>query len=703
MSRFRLKYTLLLVLATLSGCSQKKDAMSYKHTNSLINESSPYLLQHAHNPVNWEPWSTSALEKAKNENKLVLISIGYAACHWCHVMEKECFEDEEVAKLMNENFVNIKIDREERPDIDHLYMDAVQMMTGRGGWPLNVVALPDGRPFWGATYVKKENWMKVLSELSGLYREQPGKVNAYARDLAEGIKAINLVEIAPDSQILTEAQLDNAVKKWSRYFDHNYGGYKRAPKFMMPGNLDFLLHYATSSKNDDLMEYINITLTKMAYGGIFDHLAGGFSRYSVDGKWHVPHFEKMLYDNGQLISLYSKAYAVTQKPLYRKVVEETIAFIASELMDSTNAFFASLDADSLNEKGELEEGAFYVWKKEELQTLLTDKFDLFKDYYNVNNFGLWEDGNYVLIRDKSEEEIAKNYKVSVSEINERISVCKEILNNVRKNRNRPRLDDKILCSWNGLMLKGLTDAYRFIKNDDYLDLAIENANFIKETFLKKDGGLYHNHKDGKSTINGYLEDYASVIDAFIGLYEITFDENWLNEAKRLTDYCIANFTDEKSGLFFFTPIQDTFVIRRTIEKSDNVIPSSNSIMAKNLFKLSRFFPDEDYENIARQMVINLQQSFEKDTAGYANWLHLVLYFQNPYYEISIVGEDYMNIASTIQQNYLPNVVFAGAKEKSGLSLIQNRFVANSTLIYLCEHGSCQLPTTDIGQILNQLK
>jgi uncharacterized protein YyaL (SSP411 family) len=701
MSKFN--YTLLLVLITLNGCSQKKETMSYKHTNALINESSPYLLQHAHNPVNWEPWSTTALEKAKDENKLVLISIGYAACHWCHVMEKECVEDEEVANLMNENFVNIKIDREERPDIDHLYMDAVQMMTGRGGWPLNVVTLPDGRPFWGATYVKKDDWMKVLKELTRLYKEQPDKINGYAKDLAEGIKAINLVEVGSNSQILTEDQLDDSVKKWSRYFDHNYGGYNRAPKFMMPGNLDFLLHYGTTRKDDDILEYVNLTLTKMAYGGIFDHLGGGFSRYSVDGKWHVPHFEKMLYDNGQLISLYSKAYAVTQNPLYKKVVEETIDFVTSELMDTTKAFYASLDADSLNETGELEEGAFYVWQKAELQTLLADKFELFKDYYNINDFGLWEHGNYVLIRDESDEAIAKKHKLSVSELNVAIAECKQILNKVREKRERPRLDDKILCSWNGLMLKGLTDAYRFIKNDEYMDLALENATFIKETFIKKDGSLYHNHKNGKSTINGYLEDYASVIDAFIGLYEITFEENWLNEAKELSDYCIANFTDDSSGLFFFTPKQDSFIIRRTIEMADNVIPSSNSIMAKNLFKLSRFFPDMNYEKIAHQMVVNLQQSFEKDTASYANWLHLVLYFQNPFYEISIVGEDYLKTAGNMQQSYLPNAVFAGAKEESELSLIQNRFVANSTLIYLCEHGSCKLPTTNIEHVLNQLK
>jgi uncharacterized protein YyaL (SSP411 family) len=701
MSKFR--HIVLLLLITLNGCSQKKETMSYKHTNALINESSPYLLQHAHNPVNWEPWSATVLEKAKNENKLVLISIGYAACHWCHVMEKECFEDEEVAKLMNENFVNIKIDREERPDIDHLYMDALQMMTGRGGWPLNVVTLPDGRPFWGATYVKKEDWMKVLNELTRLHREQPDKINDYAKDLAEGIKAINLLEVNSNSNFITEDQLDDYVKKWSRYFDHNYGGYNRAPKFMMPGNLDFLLHYGIARENNDILEYVNLTLTKMAYGGVFDHLGGGFSRYSVDVKWHVPHFEKMLYDNGQLISLYSKAYAVTKNPLYKKVVEETIAFVTTELMDDNNAFYASLDADSLNESGELVEGAFYAWQKAELQNLLADKFELFKDYYNINDYGLWEHGNYVLIRDASEEEIAKKHKLSVPELKKSIAECKEILNKVRDKRPRPRLDDKILCSWNGLMLKGLTDAYRFIKNDNYLKLALKNAAFIKETFLKEDGSLYHNHKNGKSTINGYLEDYASVIDGFIGLYEITFDETWLYEAKKLSDYCITYFSDDSSGLFFFTPKQDSFIIRRTIEMADNVIPSSNSIMARNLFKLSRFFPDEEYENISQQMVANMQQSFEKDTASYANWLHLVLYFQKPFYEISIVGEDYLQTAGAMQQSYLPNVVFAGAKEESGLSLIQDRFVANSTLIYLCEHGSCKLPTSDIEQVLNQLR
>ncbi|NNM18872.1 MAG: thioredoxin domain-containing protein, partial [Croceitalea sp.] len=296
--------------------------MAHKYTNALIEETSPYLLQHAHNPVNWEAWHPEVLERAQKENKPLLISIGYAACHWCHVMEEECFEDEEVANLMNENFINIKIDREERPDVDQIYMDALQMMTGSGGWPLNVVALPDGRPFWGATYVPKDNWTKSLQKLITLYNEDREKIENYASDLEKGIQSINLVDLNSDVSYFKMDELELAVTKWSSYFDTYLGGYKRAPKFMMPNNLDFLLHYGTNQNNQELLDYVNTTLTRMAYGGIYDHIGGGFSRYSVDTKWHVPHFEKMLYDNGQLVSLYAKAYAVTKNPLYKNVVEK---------------------------------------------------------------------------------------------------------------------------------------------------------------------------------------------------------------------------------------------------------------------------------------------------------------------------------------------------------------------------------------------
>ncbi|MGB5170513.1 MAG: thioredoxin domain-containing protein [Eudoraea sp.] len=677
--------------------------MNHKYTNALINESSPYLLQHAHNPVNWEPWSNEILEKAKKENKLLLVSIGYAACHWCHVMEEECFENTEVAQIMNQHFINIKIDREERPDIDQIYMDALQMMTARGGWPLNIVALPNGEPFWGTTYMKKEDWMQVLLELFQLYQKNPDKVIAYAQNLAEGIRNISLIEPKTNIEILPLSKLGELVQNWSNYFDPEYGGYKRAPKFMMPTNLDFLLHYAVSTKDDTLLEYVQHSLTKMAYGGIYDQLAGGFSRYSVDERWHVPHFEKMLYDNAQLISLYAKAFAQSQNPLYKTVVEETIHFIRTELMAPTSAFYSSLDADSLNEENELEEGAYYVWTEKELKLLLGDHFAIFKAYYNINDFGLWENYNYVLIRTKSTEELALEYGISVSELKKTITLCKKILLTARNLRRRPRLDDKILCSWNGLMLKALTDAYRYLGKNQYLSMALENAAFIDENLIKKDGSLFHNHKNGKSSINGFLEDYASLIDAFIGLFETSHNELWLEKSKSLMDYCLLHFYDHKSHLFYFTSDVDSVLIRRSIELTDNVIPSTNSMMAKNLFKLSRYYTNEAYEEISKKMTLSITPSLSKDISNYANWAHSFLNFQKPFFEISITGENYLEITQKLQRRYLPNVLFAATNNESALGLLKGRVVKGKTLIYLCEFGTCQLPTEEVEEVLQNFK
>ncbi len=699
---FKSVYTFFLVFIALGGCEQNTKSMSHKYTNALIEETSPYLLQHAHNPVNWVAWSPEVLKRAKEENKLLLISIGYAACHWCHVMEKECFEDEEVARVMNTHFIPVKIDREERPDIDHIYMDAVQMMTGSGGWPLNVVALPDGRPFWGATYVQKPEWIRILGELSSLYESNPEKVLEYAKSLEEGIKAINLVPPKPETDLLPLDELGRIMANWSTYFDKKYGGYNRAPKFMMPVNLDYLLHYATARKDADLLEYVNTTLTKMAYGGVYDHLGGGFSRYSVDNKWHVPHFEKMLYDNGQLVSLYAKAYAATANELYRAVVVESISFVREELMDSSYGFYSSLDADSNNEAGHLEEGAYYVWKKEELEQLLGDKFTIFQDYYNINAYGLWESGNYVLIRDETDAEIAGKYSISTPELQTLLKAAKKTLLQARNKKEKPRLDDKVLASWNGLMLSGLVDAYRYLGDAEYLDLALKNAAFLKEHMIRKDGSMYHNYKNGSSTISGYLEDYASIAEAFQKLYEVTLDESWLRDSKALLDYCLVNFWDEDSKLFYFTSKQEDFIIRRTLETTDNVIPASNSIMANNLFKLSKYFPSEGYDEISRNMLNAIQENFYDNASNHANWLHLVLYRNQPFYEVVTVGEDYREKNRRIQQNYLPHAIFAGSAGESGLSLLEDRYVEDSTLIYVCQHGSCKLPVTDIQTVIIQL-
>jgi len=692
----------LLLLIVLTNCVQKKEQqMSHKFTNALIEETSPYLLQHAHNPVNWEAWNPKTLERAKQEDKPLLISIGYAACHWCHVMEHECFEDEEVAKIMNENFINIKIDREERPDVDQIYMDAIQMMTGSGGWPLNIVALPDGRPFWGATYLPKESWVNSLNKLTELYKNDLEKVTGYAADLERGIQAINLVENKKDTSIFPMDSLTTAVANWSTYFDTYLGGYKRAPKFMMPNNLDFLLHFATSQNQKDVLDYVDTTLTRMAYGGIFDHVGGGFSRYSVDTKWHVPHFEKMLYDNGQLVSLYSKAFAVSKNPLYKNTAEQSIAFVVEELSDTNGGFYSSLDADSLSEAGELEEGAYYVWKEEELSTLLAEGFELFKDYFNINSYGEWE-GNYVLIRDKSNSVIIEEHDITEAVLEEKITSALQKLKIARSKRNKPRLDDKILTSWNGLMLKGLVDAHRYLKNEIYLEIALKNAQFIEDNMLRDSGGLFRNHKNGKSTINGFLEDYATVIEGFLALYEVTFDDHWLFLAKQLTEYSILHFSDSMNGMFFFTSDEDNSLIRRTIESNDNVISASNSIMAHNLLKLHKLFPNEGYAKRVRQMVKNVQDNFLDNGQSFANWLHLLLFEHLNFYEIAVVGTEHNALGREISGIYIPNSVLVGTQKEGTIDLLKGRYNEEETLIYVCIEGSCKLPVTSVNQMLEQL-
>ncbi|WP_299487864.1 thioredoxin domain-containing protein [uncultured Allomuricauda sp.] len=698
------RIALLSVLFSLTqGCTQKTTKVDHKYTNALINETSPYLLQHAHNPVNWEAWSPEVLERAKKEDKPLLISIGYAACHWCHVMEKECFEDEEVAKMMNENFINIKIDREERPDVDQIYMDAIQMMSGNGGWPLNIVALPDGRPFWGATYVPKDNWVKSLDQLINLYKKDKQRIVQVATDLANGINAINLVENKADADTYSLDQLDNAVSNWSRHFDNYLGGYKRAPKFMMPNNWDFLLHYATANNKPELMEQVDVTLTRMAYGGIYDHVGGGFSRYAVDTKWHVPHFEKMLYDNGQLTSLYAKAYAATGNELYKNIVQETIDFVKEELSDENGGFYSSLDADSLDDHGELEEGAYYVWSKEELTQLIGSDYEIFKDYFNINSYGLWEKGNYVLIRDKDDTEIAEKHGISVPGLGQKMKKALNILKQERAKRDKPRLDDKILTSWNGLMLKGLVDAYRYLGNEEYLELALKNAAFIEKEMIKDNFSLFRNHKKGESNINAFLDDYAAVIEAYIALYEVTFDQKWLEHGKKLLDYTKLHFFDSTSGMFFYTSDEDESLIRRSVETSDNVISASNSIMAKNLLKYHKLFSEEGYGETAEQMVKNVQTDFDESAQGFANWLHLVLYENQNFYEIAVVGENYKDLGKQIASSYIPNSILVGSPKEGTIELLKSRYNEGQTLVYVCIEGTCKLPVTSAEKALGQLR
>ena len=669
--------------------------------NELQHETSPYLLQHANNPVHWKAWNANSLALAKKENKLIIVSIGYSACHWCHVMEHESFEDNEVASTMNAHFISIKIDREERPDIDAVYMKAVQIMTGHGGWPMNVVTLPDGRPIWGGTYFRKNDWINSLERLQEIYIEKPKVILDYAEKLNEGLQSLSIISKTDLETDLNFEILGKLVEKWQKSFDWDFGGMARAPKFMMPTNYEFLLRYGYQTKNKTLLDFVNLTLTKMAYGGLFDTIDGGFSRYSVDMKWHIPHFEKMLYDNGQLVSLYANAYKLTGYKLYKEVIEKTLKFVEKEWLTNEGSFYSALDADSLNAKNHLEEGAFYFWTKVELQQLLQEDFKLFSIVFNVNEFGFWEHENYVLIQNQSLDEIAKQQNISLETLEQKKKHWEQLLYTEREKRSKPRLDDKCLTSWNAIMLKSFVEAYKAIGNKKYLEIALQNADFILKNIWTSEGNLKHSYKDGKATINGFLEDYAHVIQAFISLYEVSFDENWLQSAKQLTDYAFDNFYDEKAQFFSFTSHQDDALITNHFEVEDNVIPASNSVMADALFRLSIYFENSYYEKICRQMVQNIVPTIEYPSA-FSNWLNVLLHFSDQNKELAICGTTALDYLEKINATYLPNIILAGSSTVSKLPFLENRFSENETLFYLCQNKSCQKPISNFEEIAKEI-
>jgi uncharacterized protein len=670
--------------------------------NQLNQETSPYLLQHANNPIHWKAWNENTLATAKKENKLIIISIGYSACHWCHVMEHESFESDEVASIMNPNFISIKVDREERPDVDAIYMKAIQIMTGHGGWPLNVVCLPDGRPIWGGTYFRKEEWTNTLEQLHEMFLSTPEKIIEYAEKLHQGIQQLGIVEHNLSETNTNPNLIKPLVEKWSKSFDWEYGGYACAPKFMMPNNYLFLQRYGYQTKSKNLLDFVDLTLTKMAHGGLFDTVDGAFSRYSVDMKWHVPHFEKMLYDNGQLISLYASAFKRTQNPLYKTVIEKTLRFVERELINNQNGFFSALDADSLDKNNKLEEGAFYVWTKKELQTILKDEFDIFSELFNINEFGYWEEEHYVLIQNQTLQSIAASFGMTENELVVKKKNWEALLFLEREKRPKPRLDDKSLTSWNAIMLKGYVEAYNALGKEEYLATAKKNAQFIIQKQWSPDGFLWHSYKDGKSTIEGFLEDYAFTIEAFISLYQATLEENYLHQAKQLADYCFDYFYDEKQAFFSFNSRKSTQLIAQHFENEDNVIPASNSVMANNLYTLGILFGNSYYEKIALQMLHHLIPKMDYPSA-YSNWLNLWMNSSEDNKELAICGQSALENSRKINSEYLPHLIVAGTTKKTDLPFLENRFLENTDLFYVCQNKSCSLPIKKIEDVFTAIK
>ncbi|HYQ56448.1 MAG TPA: thioredoxin domain-containing protein [Draconibacterium sp.] len=667
------------------------------HTNALINATSPYLLQHAHNPVNWQPWSRELIAQAKAEDKLILVSIGYAACHWCHVMEHESFEDEKVAVVMNENFVCIKVDREERPDVDHYYMSAVQLMGQQGGWPLNVIALPDGRPIWGGTYFHKEIWVKNLKTVAAFCKEKRSEAKEYATRLQHGIKQVSLMPEVETEVSASKELLQRAVAGWKKYFDYEEGGRTGAPKFPMPVNLDFLLYYGFMNTDEAVLSFVETTLLKMARGGIYDQVGGGFARYSVDEKWKVPHFEKMLYDNAQLISIYSKAFQHFKNEEFNTVVYETIAFIERELMDESGAFYSSLDADS-----EGEEGKFYVWRKDELLEVLGDEYDLFAEYYNVNSKGFWEHNNYILLRDRSNEEFAGKHGLSLHQLQIKVGKWKYALLKARSKRVRPGLDDKTLTSWNALVLKGLADAYNAFGNEDFLSLAIKNAELIENSLINEEGQLFHSWKNGSTTIDAFLEDYALLMDAFLALFEVSADEKWLALADKMMEHVFTHFYDKQKQLFYFNRFNVKAVITNHFQKEDNVIPAANSVMANNLHRLFLIHGKAEYLEMAKKMLQYITPHFTNYPMAYANWGTLMLKLVEPYFEVAVCGINSHMLLKKLNKGFHPHVLWAFTEKESQISLLKDRFNHTTDLIYVCKNGACELPVEDVKEAAKKL-
>ena len=670
-----------------------------KKPNNLINESSPYLLQHAYNPVNWYAWGEAALKKAKEEDKPILVSIGYSACHWCHVMERECFELEEIAELMNEHFINIKVDREERPDVDQIYMEALQTMNIRGGWPLNVFLTSEAKPFYGGTYFPPSHWVNLLQQIAAAYKNNRKELEDSA---AEFTKAINHSELDKyglnkKEHVLSGDDIDPLFVNLEKRFDSKWGGTGNAPKFPMPSVYLFLLRYYHISGKEEALRHVKLTLEKMAWGGIYDQAGGGFARYSTDEEWFAPHFEKMLYDNAQLLSLYSEAYAVTQDSLYKDVVYETVKWLNREMTSNEGAFYSALDADS-----EGEEGKFYVWTFDELKELFGNDAELFCDYYTITQEGNWEHGYNILIKSLSDTAFANKHKLDKVILLEKVKEWKALLMQRRSCRIRPGLDDKILTSWNGMMLKGLTDAYRIFDEPAFLQLAEKNANFIKDK-MSIDGKLLHNYKNGRATIEGYLEDYAFVINGYINLYEATFNEAWLQEAKKLTDYALEHFWDTKEELFYFTAGNSEKLIARKKELFDNVIPASNSVMAHNLFKLGLLFENEDYYHKSESMLAKVQPIIVAEPSYLSNWASLYTCFVTTTHEIAITGKDYLQFRTELDKHYLPNKILAGAEKESNLPLLQGRMATDKTTVFVCYNKTCKLPVQSVKEAIELIE
>ena len=682
--------------------------------NRLINETSPYLLQHANNPVDWYPWGEEALERARSEDKPILLSIGYSACHWCHVMERESFENETIAGLMNDNFVSIKVDREERPDLDQVYMQAVQMLTGSGGWPMTVFLTPEGKPFYGGTYFPPEDrqgmpgFPRLLTSIAEAYSTNRGEIDRVTKQLTTQMSQSN--QVSQGTSILTVDILHKAYSSLATNFDYQNGGFGNAPKFPQPMTPEFLLRYYHHGYNPRALELVELTLEKMAYGGIYDQIGGGFHRYSTDAYWLVPHFEKMLYDNALLARLYLHTYLITGRALYRRVVEETLDYVLREMTDSSGGFYSAQDADS-----EGVEGKFFVWSPDEINSVMGDADgEVFAGYYGVTGAGNFEGKNILNIR-QDPEEFAETKGLTADQLGDIINRGSKALLEVREQRIHPMRDDKVLASWNGLMLRSFAEAAAALGRPDYLAVAIKNAEFLAGS-MKFGGRLLRTYRDGQAKLLGYLEDYSFVIDGLLALYEATFDLRWLDEAVTLADSMIELFWDEGIGGFYDTGSDHETLVVRPRDVFDNAQPCGGSVASDVLLRLAVFTGNNDYSAKATVPLRSLHQAMSQSPGGTGHWLSALDFYVSPPKEIAVIGPrddpTTQALLDTVFHRFLPNKVVMGVEtplipaddnSEADIPLLAGRgMVGGLPTAYVCQNYACQLPVTDPAGLAEQL-
>ena len=676
--------------------------------NRLIDETSPYLLQHAHNPVEWYPWGDEALARAQEEDKPILLSIGYSACHWCHVMERESFENDDIAALMNEHFINIKVDREERPDLDAVYMEAVHALTGSGGWPMTVFLTPDGRPFYGGTYFPPEDrgnmpgFPRLVEAISDAYRTRRGEVLQSINQLMGHLGQSARMPRSLDP--LINDTMHRAYQALAPAFDHELGGFGNAPKFPQPMIYEFLLRYHRMSNNPRALEMAEATLQAMARGGMYDQVGGGFHRYSTDRRWLVPHFEKMLYDNALLARLYLHAFQATGDPAYRRVATEILDYVVREMTDSAGGFYSSQDADS-----EGEEGKFFVWTLEELAEVLgPEEGELVAAYFGASQVGNFE-GSNILYLPHDADEFATAAGLSSDQLEGVVQSVREKLLEARETRVHPARDDKVLAGWNGLMLQAFAEAAAVLDRDDYRRVAIDNATFILRE-MRPDGRLLRSYKDGQARVLGYLEDYAFVADGLLYVYELTFDRQWINEARALADDMIDLFWDEDLGFFYETGKDAEQLVVRPRELFDNAIPCGGSMAAHLLQRLSIFTGEQSYGQKAATTLRGVQNIVAEHPMGMGNWLAAIDFYVTPVKEVVVIGPQAdsatRGLLETVHAGYLPNKVVAGGdgtEADPSIPLLEGRgLIDGRPAAYVCQNYTCQLPVTAPADLLEQL-